>query len=74
MLLEESLGRIKARQPVIHIGIDVSNAHLDIDTYPGAAPKRYANDEAGRTMMLVTRLSLSTVVQYSVVVDPRFSD
>lgn len=35
-------------QSTIHVGIDVSKAHLDIDTYPDAAPKRYANNESGR--------------------------
>ena len=35
-------------QPAIHVGIDVSKTHLDIDTYPDAAPQRYANDESGR--------------------------
>ncbi len=33
---------------VVHASIDVSKAHLDMDTYPEAAPKRYANDESGR--------------------------
>ncbi len=31
-----------------YAGIDVSKAHLDMDTYPDAAPHRYANDESGR--------------------------
>lgn len=35
-------------QPAIHVGIDVSKTHLDIDTYPDAAPQRHANDESGR--------------------------
>ena len=33
---------------VIYAGIDVSKAQLDIDTYPDAAPKHFANDETGR--------------------------
>ena len=33
---------------VVYAGIDVSKAQLDIDTYPDAAPKQFANDETGR--------------------------
>ena len=33
---------------VVYAGIDVSKAQLDIDTYPDAAPKQFANDEPGR--------------------------
>ena len=33
---------------VVYAGIDVSKAQLDIDTYPDAAPKHFANDETGR--------------------------
>ena len=33
---------------VVYAGIDVNKAQLDIDTYPDAAPKQFANDETGR--------------------------
>ena len=33
---------------VIYAGIDVNKAQLDIDTYPDAAPKQFANNETGR--------------------------
>lgn len=32
----------------IYVGIDVSKAYLDVDTYPIAASLRFANDEVGR--------------------------
>lgn len=35
-------------QAAFYVGIDVSKAHLDVDTYPHATPQRYANDEPGR--------------------------
>lgn len=35
-------------QAAIHVGIDVSKAHLDIDVYPDSSAKRFINDEAGR--------------------------
>ena len=42
-------------QPPIHVGVDVSKAHLDMDTYPQAAPQRFTNDESGR-LVLCTQL------------------
>ena len=39
---------MQATQIGVYVGIDVSKAHLDIDTYPEAGAKRFANDEAGR--------------------------
>lgn len=50
----------------IHVGIDVSKAHLDIDTYPDAAPKRYANDEPGR---LAACIQLQTLAPPLIVVE-----
>ena len=46
-------------QPPIHVGIDVSKAHLDMDTYPDAASQRYTNDEAGRLAACMRLQSLS---------------
>lgn len=57
---------MQALQPAIHVGIDVSKAHLDIDTYPDAAPKRYANDEAGR---LAACAHLQTLAPVLIVVE-----
>jgi len=46
-------------QAAIHVGIDVSKSHLDIDTYPDAAPKRYVNDDTGRLTACTHLQSLS---------------
>lgn len=53
-------------QTAIHVGIDVSKAHLDIDTYPDAAPKRFANDEPGR---LAASAQLQTLAPALIVVE-----
>jgi transposase len=39
---------MQATQSGVFVGIDVSKAHLDVDTYPESGAKRFANDEAGR--------------------------
>lgn len=53
-------------QAAIHVGIDVSKSHLDIDTYPDAAPKRYANDATGH---LAVRMHLQSLSPALIVVE-----